>query len=218
VVGGGVPDLRSNLGGKTLEMGRLLIETTARYPRIRRYVHVYHPDLQGPLDVCELIWGSSLFLDLYDEPELVTSLLHVLTETYAAFMRLWERIAPSPEGAAVHWTWMHRGRIMLRDDSAMNLSSEMFDVFVAPYDGRLLREFGGGAIHFCGKGDHYIARAAALPGVHAIHMSQPEYNDVEVIFRHTIDRGIPLLGFSAGALPNLIACGRPLHGLVHSPA
>ena len=94
----------------------------------------------------------------------------------------------------------------------------MFDAFVAPYDGRLLREFGGGAIHFCGKGDHYIAQAAALPGVCAIHMSQPEYNDLETIFAHTIDRGIRLLGFPGEAVSAVLASGRPLHGLVHSPA
>ncbi len=27
-------------------------------------------------------------------------------------------------------------------------------------------------------------------------MSQPEYNDMETIYRCTVDRGIPLLGFS----------------------
>ena len=33
-------------------------------------------------------------------------------------------------------------------------------------------------------------------GVYGINMSQPECNDMETIYRATVDRGIPLLGFS----------------------
>jgi hypothetical protein len=213
----GVPDLRQGLGEKALAMGRLLLQTASGYPRISRYVFTYHPDLQGPLDTCELLWGSQLFLDLYDDPDRVARLLHLVTETYLSFMREWQRIAPACNGYSVHWSMVHRGRIMLRDDSAMNLSAEMFDTFVAPYDGRLLRELGGGAIHFCGKGDHYLSKATALPGVNAIHMTQPEYNDIETVFQSTVDRGICLIGLSAEAARAALDSGRPLRGRVHSP-
>jgi len=214
----GPPDTHAALGGRALEMGARLVEVVSRYPRISRFVRVYHPDMQGPLDVCELLWGSTLFLDLYDDPDLVAGLLELITETYLTLMREWEKVVPPGDGPSVHWFMMHRGRIMLRDDSAMNLSGEMFDRFVAPYDGRLLRQLGGGAMHFCGKGDHYIARAASLPGLTAIHMSQPEYNDLETILRNTVDRGICLLGLSPDAAQALLTSGRPLHGRLHSPA
>jgi hypothetical protein len=65
-----------------------------------------------------------------------------------------------------------------------------------PYDKRLLDTFGGGAVHFCGRGDHYIPDLCSLEGVYGINMSQPECNDMETIYRATVDRGIPLLGFS----------------------
>jgi hypothetical protein len=217
VLEGGVPDVHRALGRKALETSRLLLETASRYPRISRYVFTYHPDLQGPLDICELLWGSQLFLDLYDDPDLVTSLLHLVTETYLTFMQEWQRIVPSCNEHSVHWSMVHRGRIMLRDDSAMNLSAEMFDTFVAPYDGRLLRELGGGAMHFCGKGDHYLPKATALPGVNAIHMTQPEYNDLEIVLRNTVDRGVCLIGLSADAARAALDSGRPLRGRVHSP-
>ena len=212
----GPPDTHAALGGKALEMGARLVEAVSRYPRISRFVHVYHPDLQGPLDICELLWGSTLFLDLYDDPDLVAGLLELITETYLTLMWEWEKVVPPGDGPSAHWFMMHRGRIMLRDDSAMNLSGEMFDRFVTPYDGRLLRQLGGGAIHFCGKGDHYIARAAALPGLTAINMSQPEYNDLGIILRNTVDRGLCLLGLSPDAAQAILTSGRPLHGRVHS--
>jgi len=214
----GLPDPHAALGGKALDMGARFVEIISRCPRLSRFVHIYHPDLQGPLDICELLWGSRLFLDLYDEPDLVCDFLALITETYLSLMREWDKVVPPTDGLAAHWFMMHRGHIMLRDDSAMNLSGEMFDRFLAPYDARLLRDLGGGAMHFCGKGDHYLARAAELPGLTAVNMSQPEYNDLETILQNTVDRGLHLLNLSRDAALSLLESGRPLRGLVHSPA
>ena len=63
--------------------------------------------------------------------------------------------------------------IMLRDDSAMNVSGGLFEEFVRPYDQRLLDEFGGGAIHFCGRGDHYIGRMSRMQGLRAVQQRRP---------------------------------------------
>ncbi|MFW6158065.1 MAG: hypothetical protein ACOC8E_01750, partial [Planctomycetota bacterium] len=130
--------------------------------------------------------------------------------------------APTPvpgpggeEGCRIHWSMMHEGQIMLRDDSAMNFSPAMFDEFIRPYGQRLLDEFGGGAVHFCGKGDHYIHKAVEMDDMHAIAMSQPEYNDMEEIYRSTVDRGIKLIGLRREAAEAALAAGRDLHGCVH---
>ena len=112
----GVPNLRAGWGGKVLRMGERYAAIAERHPTIGRFVHVYHPDLQGPMDVVELLWGSDLFCALYDAPELVNDLLDLVCATYTAFMRAWERIIPFPDGHAAHWGLLHRGRIMLRDD------------------------------------------------------------------------------------------------------
>jgi hypothetical protein len=211
----GVPDLRAGLGGRVFEMAERFVEIGRRHPKIGRYVHVYHPDIQGPMDICELLWGSGLFVDVVDEPELVKRLLALVTETYTRFMREWDRIVPSPDGHAVHWSLMHRGRIMLRDDSAMNFSPRMFDEFIRPWDNRLLAEFGGGAIHFCGRGDHWIDRLGQMPGAYAINLSQPHLNDMEAVFRSTVDRGINLIGLDRGAATAALSRGRDLRGRVH---
>jgi uroporphyrinogen-III decarboxylase len=110
---------------------------------------------------------------------------------------------------------LHKGRIMIRDDSAMNLSPEMFDEFIKPHDQRLLSEFGGGAVHFCGRGDHYIDRLTRMEGLYAVNLSQPECNDMERIFRHTVDRGIRLIGLQRLAAENALRRGRELGGRVH---
>ena len=98
----------------------------------------------------------------------------------------------------------------------MNLSPEMFEEFVEPYDQRLLDEFNGGVIHFCGKGDHYSYRFPEMNGLHAINMSQPEYNNMETIYKNTVDRGIKIIGFNRQTAELALEQGRDLHGNVHS--
>jgi hypothetical protein len=210
-----VPDVRNGLGGKVFEMAQRFQKMLRPYPKIQRYVHLYHPDTQGPRDICELLWGSSLFVALMDVPDLVKAVLDLITITYIRVMREWSAHVPFAEGYNVHWSLLHKGNIMLRDDSAMNLSPNMFVEFVEPYDQRLLDEFGGGALHFCGKGDHYIPRIPEMRGVYAVQMSQPEYNDMEKIFKNTIDKGIPLLRLPREAAQSALQQGRDLHGLVH---
>jgi len=211
----GVPDLRAGYGGKVFAMGEYYLDLMKDYPKVSRFVHIYHPDLQGPMDVCELLWGSALFVELVDRPDLVKSVLALVTETYIRFMREWDRVVPPRDGYAVQWGLFHRGRIFLRDDSAMNLSPSMFEEFVEPYDQRLLDEFGGGGIHFCGRGDHYIGRVGRMRGVYAVNLSQPEYNDMEVIFSHTVDRGIKVLALRSDAVEEAVRRGRDLRGNVH---
>lgn len=211
----GVPDFSRAYGARTLEMAQYLIDIFKNYPKVSRYVHFYHPDLQSPMDLCELLWGSELFLDIVDEPDLVGSFIDLITETYKQFLRQWNTTAPPEPDYAIHWAIMHKGCIMLRSDSAMNFSPEMHNDFIRPYDQKLFDEFGGGAIHFCGRGDHYIEGLSKMDGIHAVNMSQPEYNDMEMIYQNTIDKDIKLIGFQRAAAESALKDGRNLHGNVH---
>ncbi|MHB9131346.1 MAG: hypothetical protein ACYDBB_09685 [Armatimonadota bacterium] len=216
VIDRGVPSLWQSLAGQALETTRNYVKLFADYPNIARYVHIYHPDTQGPMDLCELVWGNDIFIACYEEPALVHSLLAMMTETYTVYMRVWESIVPfRREGVAVHWGMLHRGNIMLRTDTAMNFSAAMYAEFIKPYDQCLLDEFGGGAIHFCGRGDHYIDQAASMHGVFAINLTQPEYNDMEAIYQHTVDQNIQLMDLSRQHAESAIALGRDLHDNVH---
>ncbi len=216
LVARGVPDCHQSLGARTFEMGKRLMEIKQRYPKIGKYVQLYHPDLQGAMDVSEVIWGSSLFTDLFEYPDLVQRFLGLVCETYIAFLREWLRIVPAPiEGYSFHWGALQKGTLMLRSDSAMNFSPKMFDEFIKPHEQRLLDAFGGGGIHFCGRGDHYVESLSAMRGLSNVAMSQPRYNDMEVIYRHTVDKGIKLTGFNPEWAARALAAGRKLRGQVH---
>ena len=198
-----------------MEIGQRFAEIGKAYPRIGRCVHPYHPDLQGPLDVCEVVWGSSIFIALYDDPGLVHHLLRLVTKVYIAFMQSWAQIVPFEPAGNCHWGYFHRGSIMIRLDSAMNISLPMYEEFARPYDQQLLDTFGGGAIHFCGRGDHFIASLTGLRGLTAINLTQPHLNDMEHIYAHTIDQGINILGLERTAAETARIHGRQLHGRVH---
>jgi len=212
----GEPDLDAGYGARVFAAGEAFRKRMQAYPKVSRYVSIYHPDLQGPMDVTELLWGSSIFIDLLDDPGLGHAVLERVTETYVRFMRRWFAVAPQPGPYARHWGMLHRGAIMLRNDSAMNFSPEMFDTFFSPYDQQLLQALGGGAVHFCGRGSHYIGSLAAYDGLTAVQLSQPQYNDMETVFRNTVDKGIALLDLSRKAAEEALRAGRSLHGRVHS--
>jgi len=233
----GVPDLEAGLGATTFRMGQYFKLLLNDYPQLSKHVYVYHPDLQGPMNVCEMLWGSSLYVDLYDKPDLVRDFLSLITETYIRFMRRWEEsvgvgcaVHTNSEGQygqasmgygvhstpyAVHWSMLHRGRIMVRNDASTNLSPAMYDDFARPCDQRLLDELGGGAIHFCGRGDHLIGKFSQLSGLYAINTTQPALNNVETILAGTVDKRINLLGFERPIADQARQRGRPLRGRVH---
>ncbi len=83
----GVPDLDSGQGEIVLRVGQYFRQLLREFPKLAEYVYLYHPDLQGPMNVCEMLWGGSLYVDFYDQPDLIKDFLSLITETYIRFMR-----------------------------------------------------------------------------------------------------------------------------------
>lgn len=203
----GEPDITSGLGGKVFEAAEFFKSALAPYPGLAEVVWIYHPDLQGPLDAAELLVGSGLYLAFYDAPEKLISFLELITRTYIRFMRKWFEIVPpqasmGTEPIMAHWGSLYPGRVMLRNDSLVNLSAEMYEGLVRTFDERILREFGGGAVHFCGKIDHCIEAVTAIEGLAAVNVSQPHLNDMRRVLEATVHRrkllNVPPGAWSAG--------------------
>lgn len=186
------PALTEGYGEHVFSVGERFAEIRSRYPKIGRFVRFENPDGQGPIDNCELLWGSDMFYAIYDEPELLHGLLDRVTDTLLRFVRKWQTIIPNEDGLTSYFGRLGRGGIVIRNDSAMNLSPEAFSEFIQPYDSRLLKELNGGVVHFCGRGDHFIELLARTPGLSAVDMSQPHLNDMEKILSALPDQGINL--------------------------
>ena len=186
-----LPDENAGNFERVWLMGKLYREIADSYPKIGRYVHVEQPDLQGPMDNMELLWGSELFYALVDEPKAVHALLNKITAFISRQMNKWLELFPENRGTASYFRHSARGSLTIRNDSAMNLSPATFEQFIAPYDQRLLNEFGG-IIHFCGRGDHFVPLLARYDNITGVNMSQPHLNDMDKVFANTIDKGIHL--------------------------
>lgn len=186
-----LPEHTAGNGEKIFRMAERFAQIRAKYPKIARFVRLEQPDFQGPMDNCELLWGSDVFYALYDDPEAVHALLDRLTDFLDGLVARWREMFPRTDGTTSYFRHIETGGVAIRDDSAMNLSPEMFRQFIAPYDGRLLAKYGG-VVHFCGRGDHFIDALGSLPGLNGVNMSQPHLNEMEKILSATVDRGINL--------------------------
>jgi len=212
------PDYTLGLTPRVFEFGRRWQALAADYPLISRHVFLYNPDLQGPFPLVDAIAGSELYYALYDEPELVHEALSFMTEVYIDYTRRWQALFPPyGRGYSVEWGLLHKGLTILRNDAIVNLSEAMYREFAMPYDARVFRELGGG-MHFCGRGDHYIAAACEIENLSCINLSQPELNNMEAIYAATIDQGRLIIGMPENEISRAGACGRPLRGRVQSGA
>ncbi len=193
LLAGGMPDLDGGFGGRCFETLSYFQEKLAPYPKLSEAVWIYHPDLQGPIDNAELIWGSSMFYAFYEQPDTVKAVTELITDTYIAFLDRWLEATPERDpDFTSHWSLFMKGHVMLRDDSIMNLSPDMYREFVKPYDERILARYGGGGIHFCGRADHCIDMMTDSPNLTMVNMSQPHLNDMKRIYDATIGKGIAL--------------------------
>ncbi len=210
----GVPDIRSAQGGDVFNCAELFLDSINRYPNLKKWVWLYHPDGQGPIDNAELAWGSEIFLAFHDEAELVHAFLDLMTEHYLVFMRAWfELVPPQNDEYSAHWGHLIPGQIMLRDDSLMNLPPDIFTTFIREREEKCLVELGNGCVHFCGRGDHFIEPLSEMKGLTSINLSQPQYNDMPTIWEHTVDKDLFVIGLNADAARD---AGRELKGKVQT--
>lgn len=162
----GVPDFTDEMSVKVLDTYAFYNEMLKGYPKCREAIKIYQPDYQGPFDAAELIYGTDILLDLYDEPELVTELLELVTKTYEVGLRKIMPYLNDKIGDCIgQWQFVFPGNILLRDDSAVNLSPTMYEEFVRPYDDRLLEAFECGSMHFCGRADQWVFKMAESDGI-----------------------------------------------------
>ena len=209
-------DFGSGLITKVFEFGERFRELIRPYSKLKRFVHIYNPDFQGPFPLVDMLLGSRIYTDMYDDPDGINVLLARMTSLYLELTKKWQKLCPPySSDMSVEWGLLHRGLTMLRNDAVMNISPDMYREFVEKYDSSIFFYLGGG-MHFCGRGDHYIDIAAGIKNLSCINMSQPHLNDMEKIYKHTVDRGILIVGMPRAEVDRALASGRPLHGRVQT--
>jgi len=181
IIDKGVPEIKCGLGQKLIETYEFYVQMLEKYPKCKKSIMLFHPDFQGPFDVAELIWGADIYLAMYDEPELVHSLLDVITESYISLMKKLKLYLNDDDGDFHgHWNALASGHVLIRDDSAVNLSADMYKEFVQPYDEKILKAFDKGTIHFCGRADQWVLEMAKSESLSALNFGFVENQDFSI--------------------------------------
>jgi len=178
---------------RVVEMLQFYQSVLAEYPELKRVIQVVLPDLQGPFDNLELVVGSNVFAELHINRDLVCRALETMAAAQIGLARHLEPYVTENSDAFSHQHAVTvKGRILLRDDSVILMSPEMYRDVVAPHDERVLRESGGGGVHTCGKADGHLPEFLELPSIRCLDLGQPELNDIDALYAQMEKRRIPL--------------------------
>ena len=139
------------------------------YPALRDLIRIILPDLQGPFDNLELIVGSEIFVQLYTCPEQVQAALHAMATAQVGLARhLQPYLTDGPEGYAHQHAVTIKGQVLVRADSVILMSPQMYGELIAQHDEYVLHELGGGGMHTCGKADQHVDALLSLPSVRCL--------------------------------------------------
>ncbi len=176
IIAKGIPDLHSGIMGRALDTVAFYRDVLSGYPKLNKAVKSMLLDTQGTFDNASIIWGSSIYYALYDEPETIFRLLQLVTDTIDALVQEHRRIDGGELGEH-NGEWQHLGGVCLRNDSCVTLGRAMFQKFVKPYDAQLMGKYGGWT-HFCGKAHAWWQELLDLPGIRGINPYQGNFYDL----------------------------------------
>lgn len=190
IASGGTPEVATEILSRSIETLEFYRAKLSAFENCRQAVQISLPDLQGPMDTADQLWGSEIFLAFFDEPELLDALLARVVDTMvrlAAEFRGRARDRLDPAANTQHG-YVIPGRLLIRNDSSIMLSPQMYAEFVRPHDARLLREVGKGAIHFCGDAEHLVDKMLEIPDLLGLDFGESHLMDVGAIYARCRER------------------------------
>jgi hypothetical protein len=193
-----LPDTYAGLMPRVLDQYDYFNKALEDYPSCRAGLQIVLPDLEGPFSTLELLWGPGIYEALYDSPEEITAMLDRITEAMLiAYVRLKGEVHDDigPDFHYCHATGQ-KGRYLVRNDSAINISPEQYRQILKPSDARLAAEIGSVGVHFCGSGQHQVDNLLDIPGVDGLDLGQPEKMNLDSLYRQASDHKVPLVGLT----------------------
>ncbi len=162
------------------------------------------PDLQSPIDIASMILDyTQLIYAMMDEPERVHSLMRMITDASIRACHEFKKEMTSTM-SVFNW-WLPRG-IFLSDDLQAVLNAELYREFAVPYNEILAKEFGGLALHSCGRIIQNVENVAATKGLLGFNTHDP----LAAIAPIVKNRAVPIVGgIEVVVAPNHPECKRP---------
>jgi hypothetical protein len=179
---------------RVLETYEFYHDVLSAYPELREIVRITLPDLQGPLDSVEMVRGGELFVEMVDSPEDVKTALEGAATIQAGCRNLFSPYTTdNKDGYSYQHGFMIKGNILVRNDTAVMISPDLYESIVSPADELVLKQCSGGGIHSCGKFDQLIPSFFQLDSISSIDFGESYMNDVDAIYKEAVKKRVPLV-------------------------
>lgn len=157
---------------RVIEFIRLARAALKDFPQI----HVYMPDLQGPMNTAFLLRGQDIFFEMTDEPDFYHRLMDVICEVFIRLTKRLKEEIGEPLDAGYHGAmYMENGGARVVDDVSIMLSPGQYEEFSLPYVRKCLAPFGGGWVHSCGDISHQLQFYLDAPEIRCVNFGEPHY-------------------------------------------
>jgi uroporphyrinogen-III decarboxylase len=147
---------------------------TIDYARTHSDLPVGLTDMQGPLDTLGQMCGQAqLYTWMYEEPQMVHDLFDLVTDAFIEWVKVQKEHIGEPldrsnglqgVGGSAIGVWES-------DDDMVMVGPKLYQKFVVPRLSRIFEAFGGGSVHFCGKGYQHLDNIAQIRGVRVVNNS-----------------------------------------------
>jgi len=132
-------------------------------------------DMQGPLDTAGLMCGhENLFTWAYEDPEAIDDLFGILTEALIDWVKVQKEHIGEPldQSNGLQGVWSPKGvGIWLSEDDLVMASPDVFEQFAVPQISRIFEAFGGGSLHYCGRGTQHLSSFHKIKNLRVISNS-----------------------------------------------
>jgi len=140
-----------------------------KYMKENSFLPVGITDFQGPLTTANQLMGyDKLIYLMFDHPNLMHELMDKVTETLIMWVKKQKEVIGEPLNECISDQQVYLGHnagIWFSDDDAVLMSPETYRDFVVPYNSRILTEFGGGIVHYCGNATHHAESFSKMDGL-----------------------------------------------------
>lgn len=132
---------------------------TIRYFMQNSGLPINFTDNHGPLTLAVQVVGyENLFYWMHDYPRLV----HKMMDLFAETVIMWVTAQKKLMGHRLNYCIGNQGipvpediGVWFSDDDCVIISEALYREFVAPYNEKILKHFGGGIVHYCGNGNQH---------------------------------------------------------------
>jgi hypothetical protein len=149
-------------------------------------------DMNSPLSTASQLCGyENLFIWMYEDPQAVQDLMALISDALIEWVRVQKQIIGVPPDASngLQGLWAPKAGVWLSDDDLVTLGPEQYAEFVVPHYSRIFQAFGGGIVHFCGKGLHQAENLLQIENIRAVNNSPMGQFDLFCEFVERVGRG-----------------------------